>query len=107
MTIDEAIENKKKLIHEWTNELSLTPNNDITHLRKCQDMISYYNQEIEWLEELKSINEMDLEIPQHFTKEQSKWIKAYCIKRNKEFALAMKSKLKDLHKVKEEKFYER
>lgn len=55
----------------------------------------------EWLEELKilrmmvkrseylkfkeTIKEMDLEIPQHFTKEQSEWVKSYCIKRNKEF----------------------
>ena len=36
-------------------------------------------------EELKAIKEMDLSIPQHFTKEQSDWIKAYCIKRNIEF----------------------
>ena len=28
---------------------------------------------------------MDLSIPQHFTKEQSGWIKAYCIRRNLEF----------------------
>ena len=28
---------------------------------------------------------MDLSIPQHFTKEQSDWIKKYCINRNKEF----------------------
>ena len=39
----------------------------------------------EWLEELKVIKEMDLSIPQHFTKEQSDWIKEYCINRNKEF----------------------
>lgn len=39
----------------------------------------------EWLEELKVIKEMDLSIPQHFTKEQSDWIKKYCINRNKEF----------------------
>ena len=39
----------------------------------------------EWLEELKAIKEMDLSIPQHFTKEQSDWIKAYCIRRNIEF----------------------
>ena len=39
----------------------------------------------ELLEELKAIKEMDLSIPQHFTKEQSDWIKAYCIKRNIEF----------------------
>lgn len=37
------------------------------------------------MEELKAIKEMDLSIPQHFTKEQSSWIKAYCIKRNIEF----------------------
>lgn len=35
--------------------------------------------------EAKIIKEMDLDIPQHFTKEQSDWIKAYCIKRNMEF----------------------
>ena len=37
------------------------------------------------MEEWKAIKEMDLSIPQHFTKEQSDWIKAYCIKRNIEF----------------------
>ena len=37
------------------------------------------------LEELKVIKEMDLSIPQHFTKEQSDWIKKYCINRNREF----------------------
>ena len=37
------------------------------------------------LEELKSYKELDLEIPQHFTKEQSAWIKKYCIEKNKEF----------------------
>ena len=39
----------------------------------------------EWLEELKAIKKIDLSIPQHFTKEQSDWIKEYCINRNKEF----------------------
>ena len=34
------------------------------------------------IEEYNSIKELDLSIPQHFTKEQSDWIKAYCIKRN-------------------------
>lgn len=33
----------------------------------------------------EAIKEIDLSIPQHFTKEQSVWIKAYCIKRNIEF----------------------
>ena len=37
------------------------------------------------LEELKSIKEIDLDIPQHFTKEQSDWIKKYCILKNIEF----------------------
>ena len=44
-----------------------------------------HEQRAECLEELKAIKEMDLSIPQHFTKEQSDWIKAYCIQRNKEF----------------------
>lgn len=33
----------------------------------------------------EAIKEIDLSIPQHFTKEQSDWIKAYCIRRNLEF----------------------
>ncbi len=49
------------------------------------DYNNYHKQIAEWLEELKAIKEMDLSIPQHFTKEQSDWIKAYCIQRNKEF----------------------
>ena len=44
-----------------------------------------YQISIDSLEELKAIQDMDLDIPQHFTKEQSNWIKAYCIKRNIEF----------------------
>ena len=45
----------------------------------------YHEQIAEWLEELKVIKKIDLSIPQHFTKEQSDWIKKYCINRNKEF----------------------
>lgn len=44
-----------------------------------------HNQIAKWLEELKSYQQLDLEIPQHFTKEQSAWIKKYCIEKNKEF----------------------
>ena len=49
------------------------------------DYNNYHKQLAALLEELKSIREIDLSIPQHFTKEQSDWIKAYCIQRNKEF----------------------
>lgn len=48
----------------------------------CKECKETRNQISDLLEELKSIKEMDLSIPQHFTKEQSDWIKAYCIKRN-------------------------
>ena len=51
----------------------------------CEGCEKEHEQLAEWLEELKLIREMDLSIPQHFTKEQSDWIKAYCIQRNKEF----------------------
>ena len=64
MTIDEAIK-------ELKNSNYLTNSEEL--------------QIAEWLEELKAIKEMDLSIPQHFTKEQSDWIKTYCIKRNIEF----------------------
>ena len=49
------------------------------------DYNNYHKQLAALLEELKSIREIDLSIPQHFTKEQSNWIKAYYIQRNKEF----------------------
>ena len=64
MTIDEAIK-------ELKNSNYLTNSEEL--------------QIAEWLEELKAIKEMDLSIPQHFTKEQSDWIKTYCIKRNIKF----------------------
>lgn len=40
---------------------------------------------IKFRERLFDINNMNLEIPQHFTKEQGEWIKKYCIQRNIEF----------------------
>ena len=64
MTIDEAIKELKN-------------SNYLTNSAELQIA--------EWLEELKAIKEMDLSIPQHFTKEQSDWIKTHCIKRNIEF----------------------
>ena len=36
-------------------------------------------------ERLYEVNDMELDIPQHFTKEQCDWIKKYCIQRNIEF----------------------
>ena len=35
--------------------------------------------------QLFEVNDIDLDIPQHFTKQQSEWIKKYCIQRNIEF----------------------
>ena len=40
---------------------------------------------IKFRERLIDINNMTLDIPQHFTKEQAEWIKKYCIQRNIEF----------------------
>ena len=40
---------------------------------------------IKFRERLFDINKMNLDIPQHFTKEQSEWIKKYCIQRNISF----------------------
>lgn len=47
---------------------------------KCE-----HEQIASWLKELKAYQQLDLEITQHFTKEQSAWIKKYCIEKNKEF----------------------
>ena len=57
---------------------------DTCNISSCEDRDTVIHL-VEWLEKLKIIKEMDLSIPQHFTKEQSEWVKAYCIKRNKEF----------------------
>lgn len=60
-------------------------NAEFSKANKYDKSADYHNQIAELLEELKAMKEMDLDIPQHFTKEQSDWIKAYCIKRNIEF----------------------
>lgn len=40
---------------------------------------------LKFKERLFRVEDMDLDIPQHFTKEQGEWIKKYCINRNIEF----------------------
>ena len=78
MTVDESIVKYK--------EITNTDANCPAHCNiSCDKCVQESEQLAEWLEELKAIKEMDLSIPQHFTKEQSEWIKAYCIRRNKEF----------------------
>ena len=69
MTIDEEIVFERKLADYYKD-------NNLKNEAKEHEQLA------EWMEELKAIKEMDLSIPQHFTKEQSDWIKAYCIKRN-------------------------
>ena len=100
MTIDEAIEQFKydaecnradldlsyaednEQIAEWLEELKAIESDGFTDDLLNMGFTKGYNKA---LEELKVIKEMDLSIPQHFTKEQSDWIKKYCINRNKEF----------------------
>ena len=43
------------------------------------------NNRIKAMKQLFKVNAMELDIPQHFTKEQGEWIKKYCIQRNIEF----------------------
>ena len=83
LSIDEVIarerqqaKKQRSRIGTWGDEYSN---------KKCEVYAEYHEQLADWLEELKVIKEMDLSIPQHFTKEQSDWIKKYCINRNKEF----------------------
>lgn len=71
MTIDEAIVHARE-VAECREDM-------------CEECRAEHEQLAEWLEELKAYQQLDLEIPQHFTKEQSMWIKKYCIERNKEF----------------------
>ena len=53
----------------------------IYSVEKAQDDYNH----IKLMERLFRVKDMELDIPQHFTKEQSEWIKKYCIQRNIEF----------------------
>ena len=85
-SIDEVIAHAREVAkrnrEQWKN--CTADRRDIEH-QTCEQCAEEHEQLAEWLEELKTIKEMDLSIPQHFTKEQSGWIKTYCIKRNIEF----------------------
>lgn len=58
MKIYNAIIRKRKLCEEWNQELLLTPESDTIHIKHCKDMIFLYEQEIEWLQELKIFQEL-------------------------------------------------
>ena len=90
MTIDEAILLERETVRRNKMMLELNKLMQESHAvcfdkLKRETSIRIHEQLAEWLEELKTIKEMDLSIPQNFTKEQSDWIKSYCIKRNIEF----------------------
>ena len=88
MTIDEAIAHAREEAEEIRENI-IDGDNLEPYESYCNAMVAKsaeeHEQLAEWLERLKAIKEMDLSIPQHFTKEQSDWIKIYCIKRNIEF----------------------
>lgn len=86
MTIYEAIERLKSEAEEHRKQEALENQCDLFwNARKCRICAEEKEKIAEWLEELKTYQQLDLEIPQHFTKEQSDWIKKYCIDKNKEF----------------------
>ena len=82
LSIDEAIALERQVAKEQRDHIGTW---DDEYSKKCEAWAEEHEQTANWLEELKVIKEMDLSIPQHFTKEQSDWIKKYCINRNKEF----------------------
>ena len=82
LSIDEAIALERQVAKEQRDHIGTF---DDEYSKKCEVWAEEHEQIANWLEELKVIKEMDLSIPQHFTKEQSDWIKKYCINRNKEF----------------------
>ena len=82
MMIDEAIARERQEAKEQRDYIGTF---DDEYSKMCEVWAEEHEQIANWLEELKVIKEMDLSIPQHFTKEQSDWIKKYCINRNKEF----------------------
>ena len=87
MTLEERIEQEKfkARVDRIKANKRIFHNNDEDEISACNRSAEEHEQLAECLEELKAIKEIDLSIPQHFTKEQSDWIKAYCIKRNIEF----------------------
>ena len=82
MTFEEAIARERQEAKEQRDYIGTF---DDEYSKMCEVWAEEHEQIANWLEELKVIKEMDLSIPQHFTKEQSDWIKKYCINRNKEF----------------------
>ena len=76
MSIDEAIARERQQAKEQRDHIGTF---DDEYSKKCEVWAEEHEQIANWLEELKVIKEMDLSIPQHFTKEQSDWIKKYCI----------------------------
>lgn len=82
LSIDEVIARERQQAKEQRSRIGTW---DDEYSKKCEVWAEEHEQIANWLEELKVIKEMDLSIPQHFTKEQSDWIKKYCINRNKEF----------------------
>ena len=79
MTIDESIAFERQQAKDRRNEYYTFG------IQKSKEAAEEHEQRAEWLKDLKEIKEMDLSIPQHFTKEQSDWIKSYCIRKNLEF----------------------
>ena len=67
------------IVTECTEKIKEMP--VIYSVEKAQDDIN----RIKAKGQLFEVNAMELDIPQHFTKEQAQWIKKYCIQRNKEF----------------------
>lgn len=87
MTLEERIEQEKfkARVDRIKANRRIFHNNDEDKIEAFILRAEEHEQLAELLEELKSIREMDLSIPQHFTKEQSDWIKAYCVRKNIEF----------------------
>lgn len=88
LSIDEVIAHAREKAKEIRENIIEVDNLE-PYESYCNAMVAKsaeeHEQLAEWLEELKAIKEMDLSIPQNFTKEQIDWIKSYCIKRNIEF----------------------
>ena len=67
------------IVNECTEKIKKLP--VIYSVEKAQN--DYFR--IKFMERLFEVKDMELDIPQHFTKEQGEWIKKYCIQRNIEF----------------------
>lgn len=73
-TLEEAIAHAREKAKEQRYYANFEKRGSM--VQSCLQCAEEHEQLSKWLEKLKDYEEMNLYEPQHFTKEQSKWIKS-------------------------------